>query len=306
MEKQLERSKLSIIMQAVRPFSFSASVIPVLIGAMFAFAHYDGEIMWALFPIVLIASVLLHSGTNLVSEYFDLKKGVDRAETFGSSKVLVENMISPKTILNIGYACFALGFLMGMILVYVHGLPILYLGLIGIAGGVFYTGKPIGYKYLALGDVLVFLLMGPLMVIGSYFCMTGVFDWKVALVSLPIGFLVAAILNANNIRDIMHDTEAKVKTLATVIGMSASKKEYYALVFGAYLSVILLVVGGILSFWTLLILISLPVALKNAKDISVAEVNNPQAVAIMDIKTAQLHMQFGLLLTIGLIITALV
>lgn len=299
------RSKASLMMQAVRPFSFSASVVPVLVGTMFALAYYEGEILWYLFPVILIASVLLHAGTNLVSEYYDLKNGVDRKETFGSSKVLVEDLLPPKTVLNAGYISFALGFILGMILVYVHGLPILYLGLIGIAGGVFYTGKPIGYKYVALGDILVFFLMGPLMVVGSFFSLTGVFDWNVAIVSLPVGFLVTAILNANNIRDIKHDTEAQVKTLATILGINAAKKEYYFLVLGAYLSVILMVIGGLLQFWSLLIIISLPVALKNIKDISIAEVNNPEAIAIMDIRTAQLHMQFGLLLTIGLVLTAI-
>ena len=299
------RSKASLMMQAVRPFSFSASVVPVLVGTMFALAYYEGEILWYLFPVILIASVLLHAGTNLVSEYYDLKNGVDRKETFGSSKVLVEDLLPPKTVLNAGYISFALGFILGMILVYVHGLPILYLGLIGIAGGVFYTGKPIGYKYVALGDILVFFLMGPLMVVGSFFSLTGVFDWNVAIVSLPVGFLVTAILNANNIRDIKHDTEAQVKTLATILGINAAKKEYYFLVLGAYLSVILMVIGGLLQFWSLLIIISLPVALKNIKDISIAEVNNPEAIAIMDTRTAQLHMQFGLLLTIGLVLTAI-
>lgn len=299
------RSKASLMMQAVRPFSFSASVVPVLVGAMFALAYFEGEILWYLFPVILIASILLHSGTNLVSEYFDLKKGVDKIDTFGSSKVLVEKLLSPKTVLRAGYISFALGFLLGMILVYVHGLPILYLGLIGIAGGIFYTGKPIGYKYIAMGDILVFFLMGPFMVVGTFFSLTGVFDWNVAIVSLPIGFLVTAILNANNIRDIKHDTEAKVKTFATILGIKAAKKEYYFLVFGAYLSVIIMVLTGLLHFWTLLIIISLPVALKNIKDISIAEVNNPEAVAMMDIRTAQLHMQFGLLLTIGLVLTAI-
>ncbi len=305
MTKIQSRSKASLIMQAVRPFSFSASVIPVLVGAMFALAYYEGEILWYLFPVVIIASILLHAGTNLVSEYYDLEKGVDRKDTFGSSKVLVEDLLPPKTVLKAGYISFILGFILGMILVFVHGLPILYLGLIGIAGGIFYTGKPIGYKYVALGDVLVFFLMGPLMVVGSFFSLTGVFDMDVAIVSLPIGFLVTAILNANNIRDIKHDSEAQVKTLATILGINAAKKEYYILVFGAYLSVVIMVLTGLLDYWTLLIIISLPVALKNIKDISIAEVNNPEAIAMMDIRTAQLHMQFGLLLTIGLVLTAI-
>src|SRR6056300_1379259 len=206
MNQQEKRSKSSLVMQAARPFSFSASVIPVLVGAVFALVNYD-LVMWELLPVVLFASILLHAGTNLVSEYYDLKNGIDRENTFGSSKVLVDNLLEPKEVLKYGYISFFLGFLLGMILVYYHGLPILALGLIGIAGGIFYTGKPIGYKYLAFGDVLVFLLMGPLMVIGTYFSLAGHFDWNVAILSLPVGFLVTAILNANNTRDIMHDGE---------------------------------------------------------------------------------------------------
>ncbi|MEZ4723430.1 MAG: 1,4-dihydroxy-2-naphthoate octaprenyltransferase [Candidatus Kapaibacterium sp.] len=299
------RSKISLLMQAIRPFSFSASLVPVLVGAMFALYYFEGEILWYLFPIIIFASLLLHSGTNLISEYYDLEKGVDRKDTFGSSRVLVEDLLPPKTVLKAGYVSFLIGFILGLVLVYVHGLPILYLGLFGIAGGIFYTGKPIGYKYVALGDILVFLLMGPLMVVGSFFSLTGSFDWNVAIVSLPIGFLVTAILNANNIRDIKHDTEAKVKTLATILGIGAAKKEYYILVFGAYLSVVLMVLFGLLEYWALIVIISLPVAIKNAKDISLAQVNNPETIAIMDIKTAQLHMQFGLLLTISLLLSAI-
>lgn len=299
---QEKRSKSSLIMQAVRPFSFSASIIPVLVGAVFALVSND-IILWELLPVVLLASVLLHAGTNFVSEYYDLKNGIDREDTFGSSKVLVDNLLEPKEVLNYGYISFFLGFLLGMILVYYHGLPILALGLIGIAGGIFYTGKPIGYKYIALGDVLVFFLMGPLMVIGSYFSLTGQFNWNVAILSLPIGFLVTAILNANNIRDIMHDGEANVKTIATLIGIESSKKEYYFLIIGSYLSVIAMTVTGIISYWALLIFLSLPVALKNMKEISTAEVNSPQNIAMLDIKTAQLHTQFGLLLTVGILIS---
>lgn len=297
-----ERSKFSLIMQAVRPFSFSASVVPVLVGAVFALVNYN-VVMWELFPVILIASVLLHAGTNFVSEYYDLKNGIDREDTFGSSKVLVDKLLEPKEVLKYGYISFMFGFILGMILVYYHGLPILALGLLGIAGGVFYTGKPIGYKYLALGDVLVFLLMGPLMVIGTYFSLTGHFEWSVALLSLPIGFLVTAILNANNIRDIMHDGEAKIRTIATLIGIESSKKEYYFLIIGAYLSVIIMAATGVVSYWALLILISFPVAIKNMKEISTAKVSSPENVAMLDIKTAQLHTQFGLLLTIGILIS---
>jgi 1,4-dihydroxy-2-naphthoate octaprenyltransferase len=269
---------------------------------MIAFAFHPGNVDWFLLPVSLVAAVLFHAGTNLVSEYFDYKKGVDRVDTFGSSRILVEELLSPKSVLIGGYVAFGIGFLLGLILVYFRGTPMLVIGIAGLLGGIFYTGNPIGYKYIALGDLLVFSLMGPLMVIGSYLALTGDYNTNVLLISLPVGFLVAAILHANNIRDIMHDTQAKVKTLANVFGLSAAKIEYYFLVLGAYISVILMVVFGILGWPSLIVLISLPPAIANMKLISKAEKDKPQDIAMADVKTAQHHMLFGLLLAIGLLI----
>jgi len=100
----------------------------------------------------------------------------------------------------------------------------------------------------------------------------------------------------------MHDTQAKVKTLANVFRLSAAKIEYYFLVLGAYISVILMVIFGILDWPSLIVLISLPPAISNMKLISKAEKDKPQDIAMADVKTAQHHMLFGLLLAIGLLI----
>lgn len=199
-------------MQAVRAFSFTASMVPVFVGAMLALA-YEGTVRWSLFPLVVVCSLLFHGGTNLVSDYFDFQRGVDRKDTFGSSGVLVNRLLQPRQVLHAGLLLFALGCVLGLILLAYRGMPIFVLGVIGLLGGFFYTGKPIGYKYIALGDFLVFTLMGMLMVIGSYYVLTGDYNTNVLYISLPVGFLVAAILHANNLRDIVHDTEANVRTL---------------------------------------------------------------------------------------------
>lgn len=294
------RSPLSIWIQAVRAFSFTASMVPVLVGAMLAL-QYPGEVQWWLFPLVVVCSLLFHAGTNLVSDYFDFQRGVDRKDTFGSSGVLVNGLLQPKQVLNAGLLMFGLGFLLGLILVAFRGMPIFWLGVIGLLGGFFYTGKPIGYKYFALGDFLVFTLMGPLMVIGSYYVLTGDYTSNVLYVSLPIGFLVAAILHANNLRDIVYDTEANVRTLANIFGLQAAKYEYYILVGGAYLSVIIMVVTSVVKPWTLLVFLSLPPALKNVKAIRNAKEDAVAEIAMIDVQTAQHHFLFGVLLIIGLI-----
>ncbi|MGB8720989.1 MAG: prenyltransferase, partial [Desulfobacterales bacterium] len=162
-----KRSLPSVWFQATRPFSLTASVLPVVIGAVLA-ASVEGSVDWPLFPLIVACSLLFHIGTNMVSDYFDYRRGVDRDETYGSSRVLLEGLLTPKQLLAAGIILFAVGFSLGLLLVAVRGWPIFILGVIGLLGGWFYTGGPVAYKYVALGDILVFILMGPLMVIGSY------------------------------------------------------------------------------------------------------------------------------------------
>ncbi len=299
------RSKLSIWAQAVRTFSFTASLVPVLVGGMLALYH-NGEVAWSLFPVVIICSVMYQAATNLISEYFDYKKGVDQDYTFGSSRVIVDGLLTPKQVLTGGWLIFLVSAALGMILVAYRGLPMLILGIIGLAGGYFYSGRPVGFKYFALGDILVFILMGPLMVIGSYFALTGTYNSTVLLVSLPVGCLVSAILHANNTRDIIHDAQAGARTFANLLGHSGAKVEYLILVLGAYLIVLLMVLSKTIPIWSLFVFLSIPIALKNIKTILSSQPGQPQAIAMIDIQTAQLHFLFGILLSLSLVIAALV
>jgi len=286
----------------VRPFAFTASIIPVFIGGALAFAQ-PYRTSWLLFPLVLLCALLFHAGTNVISEYFDFKKGLDKTYTSGSSRVLVDGLIGPKEVLIAGYVLFGTGFLIGLVLVFVRGWMIFTLGIIGLLGGIFYSAKPVGYKYIGLGDIMVFLMMGPLLVGASYFALTGTFERKVIYVSLPVGFLVTAILNANNIRDIKYDREAKVKTLENILGYPAAKKEYFFLVTAAYLSVAVMFFTKILSLWSMLTFLSLPLALKNMAIAKRSQEDKPRAeIIFLDVKTARLHFLFGLLLFISVIL----
>ena len=298
-----QRSTLSIWVQAVRAFSFPAHIVPVLVGAMLAL-NYQGETKWWLFPIVLVCALLFHTGTNLLSDYFDYKKGVDQDYTYGSSKVIFEGLLTERQVMMGGWVAYLIGIALGIVLIWVRGLPIFYLGLVGFLGGVFYTAGPVGYKYRALGDFLVFALMGPLMVIGSYFVLTGSYSIEVLYTSLPVGCLVAAILAANNYRDIAHDREAGIKTLASLLGYRGAKIWYSLLVLGAFLSVVIMVIYRVNNPWTLLVVFSLPQAYKNVDTLRRNKPGKIESIALLDQQTAQVHMQFGVLLAIGLIIGA--
>ena len=299
------RSKLSIWVQAVRAFSFTASMVPVIVGAVLAL-HYEGAVRWDLLPVILVCSILYHAATNLMSDYFDHSKGVDKDYTFGSSRVIQDGLLEPKNLLFGGWLLFGIGTLLGLLLIAVRGETMFWIGLIGLIGGYTYTGKPIGYKYKALGDVLVFVLMGPLMVLGSYFALTGDISQSVILISLPIGFLVTAILHANNHRDIVHDAEAGARTVAGLLGHTGSKFFYYFLILGTYSSVIYMVVDGTLSRWSFIVFLSLMPAFKLMRTISKNEPADTKTIAMIDVQTAQLHLLFGVLLILSLLISVFV
>jgi 1,4-dihydroxy-2-naphthoate octaprenyltransferase len=297
-----ERTQMSLWVQAARPFAYPATIVPIIVAIAWSLFNNAGVIYWELVPVIIIAGILFHTGTNLIGEYFDYKKGVDRPETFGSSRILVEGLMKPKTVLMGGYLCFALGFALGLILVAYHGVPMLVLGIIGLLGGMFYTGIPFGYKYIALGDLFVYLMFGPLMVIGANFALTGVIDYNLFLISIPVGCLVASILIANNLRDIKHDKEAGITTTAVLLGAKATKVEYIAIVAIAYFSVIIMAAFSMIPLWTLIVLVSAKPALDNIKMIAKANPDNAQELMMSDVKSAQLHLLFGVLYTIGIVV----
>lgn len=287
--------------QAVRAFSFTASITPVLLGAALAF-YQTGAVNVPMLIAAVFGGLLLHAGTNLISDYFDYTKGVDREETFGGSRLLVEKQMKAKDVLIGGFIAFGLATLIGIYLLVERGWPIVAFGLIGIAGGYFYTAGPIGYKYRALGEFLVFALMGPLMVWGGHFVQVGRLELMPLIISIPVGLLVAAILYANNLRDIEDDTASGYHTQASLIGRKRARNIYGALLFSAYAALIGLVILHHAPVFALLVIFTIPAALKVNKMIRDSLQQERGHLAMVDVMTAQLHFKFGILLTFGFVL----
>ena len=103
------------------------------------------------------------------------------------------------------------------------------MGIPSVAAGYFYTASPVSLAYVALGELTVFVFMGPVIVLGAYFVMALHFSAAALWASIPLGFMVAGILHANNIRDIESDTRHSKRTLATILGRDAANYELVAL-----------------------------------------------------------------------------
>jgi 1,4-dihydroxy-2-naphthoate octaprenyltransferase len=174
--------------------------------------------------------------------------------------------------------------------------------LLGLIGGFGYTAPPLQYKYKAIGLPLVFLLMGPLMVGGSYYVITGELSVKALVVSIPIGLLVTAILHGNEWRDITDDARFGIGTLSAHIGRKKAHLLYVGLVTCAYMARISAVLFNILPVTSLLAVLSMPLFVRAIRASELGINGQQRAIAKIDLETAQLYTAFGLLLTLGLVL----
>ena len=291
--------------EVARPFSFTASATPVAVAG--GVAALNGAFDAPLFSAALLGAVALHIGTNVTNEIFDVRKGVDQITSPRASQALLKGRLSEREAFGLVIAAFTVATIVGVGLVAVRGVPILVLGLIGLVGGYFYTAPPFEYKFHALGLPLVFALMGPLMVAGAYYAITGTLVPEVFWVSLPVGLLVTAILHGNEWRDITEDTRtAGSATFASRFGRRASYWTYVALVVGAYMALTVGVALGAVPAYAALAVLSLPLLVRVIRASVLGIQGQQRAIAMIDIQTAQLHAAFGALLVLGLLLATFV
>jgi 1,4-dihydroxy-2-naphthoate octaprenyltransferase len=285
--------------EVMRPFSFTASLLPVSVGG--AIALGQGRMHWPLFIAALLGGLGLHIGTNVINEIYDVRHGIDAITSPRMSMAILKGKITERDAFIVAWSGFVLAALMGIFLLVQRGWPIVLLGLIGFVGGYFYTAPPFQYKYRALGLPLVFVMMGPLMVIGSYYAVTGTFDPNLLVVSVPVGLLVTAILHGNEWRDVAEDTRHGFTTFSARFGRDTAYWVYVMLILGAYVAVGLAVMVGALPKLALLTLFSLPLVAWILRDAERGAEGHLRAIAMIDLMTARLHGAFGALLLVGLV-----
>jgi 1,4-dihydroxy-2-naphthoate octaprenyltransferase len=292
----------AIWLQAIRVVSLSAAAIPVLLGV--AIAARDGFFAPGRMLLALIGAMSIQAGTNLINDYYDYLSGADSSESLGPSMVIQRGLLAPEQVWRGGIVAFAIGGVLGLILVYLCGWPILAIGIPSVAAGYFYTARPVALAYIALGELTVFLFMGPVIVVGSYYVMALHFTAGAFLTSIPLGFLVAGILHANNIRDIESDRFHRKRTLATVLGRRGASYELAALDVFAYATTLVAMMVGAIPWTGLLTLLSVPRAV-NQLQIVMRE-TEPKKLNLALFRSVQLHMEYGLLMIAAFLITTFV
>lgn len=281
-----------------RPWGYALSIMPAALAVAYVFFENSVtplDVNWWYGILAVIASPILQAGGNMMSDYYDYKNNVDRKETYGSSRMLVNKQFEPREVYWFSISMMVIGNIIGIYLLLNTSWHLLWIGLAGIIGSYFYFFM----KYRALGDLNIFIIYGQLISLGTYLVMTNALSWKMLLVAAAPGFLIVNVLHANNTRDIKHDGVAKIKTAAMLLGIKGSIIYYTVFTYGAYLLIGLCVVFGIQHWATLIIFISFPMALKLIKQMRTADKEKPENIQRLDEGTAQLVMVYMLLLVIG-------
>ena len=281
---------------AVRPWSFPASAMPIIVTLAFLF-YKGSEINWLYGAWTLIGMLLFHMTGNTWSDYFDYKKKVDADDTFGA-KTLTTGMFQPEEIKKLAIGLLAPSLICGIGLLLVTGLPLLW---IGLAGAVLTLAYPY-LKFNALGDLDILLTFAFLPTIGTSYVAIGAIDWSVLLIALPIGLITDGILHSNNTRDMKTDKRAGINTMAMSLGPKSAAALYAFEVTFPYLWVGICSIFGFLPLHTIIVFMTLPVALGCAKTMVHGVKDKIELIADMAVRTANLQLMFSVLLSIAFVL----
>ena len=290
---------------ATRPWSFPASFIPVLATGAYLYFKY-GSITkvfhWENLILALLMMMLFQAGGNLFSDYYDYQKKVDLPDSLNGVRHIQSGKFTPKEIRNFGIILLCLAISIGIILLFISGFYLIWIGLVGMLMAFFYAY----IKYHALGDLEILLCYALLPAIGTSYIAIDRLCPEVIWICLPFGLLTVAILHANNTRDIRNDSRAKITTVPILIGARPSQWIYLAEVITPYILIVLFIILKEIPLLSLITLLTFPMALKNIKQMMTATPNNEQELIGLDQSTAQLQLAFGLLYTLPFIVMSVI
>jgi 1,4-dihydroxy-2-naphthoate octaprenyltransferase len=282
---------------ASRPKTLSAAVAPVAVGTAWAWAQgafHAGAALAA-----FAGALFIQLGTNYANDLFDFRKGADTPDRLGPVRVTAAGLVSEGQIAVATALAFGAATACGLYLVAHAGWPLVVIGVMSILAGLAYTGGPFPLGYNGLGDLFVFAFFGVVATAGTYFVQALAVDATVLWLSVPVGTLSTAILVVNNLRDVETDRTVGKRTLAVLLGPTAARWEYLALVAIAFaVPAAAWAMGEAGPSW-LLPLLSLPLAVRCVRD--VFRLDGAALNPLLG-RTAGLHLVFGLLLAGGVIL----
>lgn len=306
---------LQVWWDGVRPAYLPLSVMPVLLGTVLAWSQTIttktpfGHVRFTHFIATLLAVMLLQIGAQLINDYYDYIRGIDTGNTFGPGGLIQQGFVRPTRILLLGIIALCAGILIGAIVAIAGGLYVLLFGVVGVLCAYLYSATAHSLSSIALGEVVTFLIFGPLITLGTYLVQMNQIAppshsqlITVLLYSIAPGLFAAAIIHVNNMRDAESDEQANKRTLATLLGLRMSRILFFLLILGAYLIVVALGIPRNTPHLTLITLWTLPLLVVTLSGMLRADL--PASLHLIMRQTLKLETYFTLLLVVALLISA--
>lgn len=215
--------------QLAAPHTWVAAYVGVLLSGVYTIATYSGHVNLVLLGLLLLICVFMQSSVNVFNDYFDYTKGTDSLENSSEDAfdaVLVYNNLNPKSVLALAIGYLVCAGIIGVYIVYSCGWIPLLIGLIGAIVVVIYSGGKTPISYLPIGEFISGIVMGSLIPLACTYVLSGVLDFFVLVLSIPLAVGIGMILATNNTCDIKKDIDAKRKTLAVVLGRTEATNVY--------------------------------------------------------------------------------
>jgi len=295
---------VALWLQAIRVRTLVVMPPAAALGSIIAL--HDGFWSWPRFLMAVVGTAAMQSGTNLINDYYDYEIGTDPHEAaapdpFGPSLCIQNGLLTADQVWWGGITAFGIASILGLILTWLCGWPVLAIGVASVAGAYFYTARPLSLAYYALGDLTGFIFMGPAIVNGAYYVQARHFSADAIVASIATGFLGAGILLANNVRDIESDPSHGKHTLASLLGRRGAIIEIALFDAGAFVAVTIGVIVHVLPVFALLVWFTVPRAIS---EIRILVRERDWGVLNLALKrSAQLHFEFLMLLMAAYLIT---
>jgi 1,4-dihydroxy-2-naphthoate octaprenyltransferase len=226
------RNWLAVRLRAVEPQTLTVSLLPALIAMAAAMGTLPmGRWPWDLVVLCALGVTCLQATANLINDYFDFRHGVDQhvgTEGRLSGWALGRGDMRPPQVLALALAFLVVALACGGYIAFRRGPEVLAMAAAGVAVLYSYTGPPLKLKHHALGEVAVFLVFGPGIMLSAAYVVSGEFCLLAALLCVPVGLATTAVLMGNNLRDADVDRRAGVFTIAHIAGGRLLRAAYVA------------------------------------------------------------------------------
>jgi 1,4-dihydroxy-2-naphthoate octaprenyltransferase len=261
--------KINSWIKAARLKTLPLALSSPLMGSFLAW--FDGKILWSVFILSTLTTLLLQILSNFANDYGDFTSGADNSTRIGPKRMLQSGEISPSQMRKGLYINIALALLSGVLLIYFGTkgrdilIPLIFLGfgIAAIVAAIKYTIGKNPYGYSGFGDLFVFIFFGIIGVVGTSFLHTGTLNFWHLLPASAVGLLSSGVLNLNNLRDYESDKLANKRTMVVWLGLFRAKIYHLALITISMVLVILFVLFNYQSILQFLFLITLPLFIFN-------------------------------------------